>query len=267
MVLLPALKERKRRANGGDGSHGFAVRQFFLTGALMKKLILIFILAAAPLWQARAETVDVSHFLITPSYNGASGFIKAPAAYIAPQNIFALGLHNFVFKANYGLFDMFEIGINVDFAATSEIMNILKGTDLNFKGRILKEEEHFVSLSAGIDKFPMNIFESMNGQDFGGYIVVSKKIDDMAFSLGVKKFFTGYPQDNIVIADVSKVINETVLAILEYNMGSFNAGIKISLNSNINVELFLSEMERVGQSNSLGTFLRENFIFGITYIQ
>jgi hypothetical protein len=107
----------------------------------------------------------------------------------------------------------------------------------------------------------------MNGQDFAGYVVVSKMIDDMAFSIGVKKQFAGYPQDDIFFADASKMIGETVLAIAEYSMGEVNAGIKISLNSNINVELFFKGLEDAGRSGSLGTFLRENFIFGITYIQ
>jgi hypothetical protein len=233
----------------------------------MKKIFLILVLAAVFVSPALAEAVDVTHFLITPSYNGASGFIKAPAAYITPSNIFALGLHSFVFKANYGLFDILEVGLNVDFTSTSDVINILKGTDINVKGRILKEDDFFISLSAGLDKLPANIFESMNGQDFAGYIVMSKKIDDMVFSLGAKKFFAGYPQDNILMADISKVINETILAVAEYNLGSFNAGIKISLNSNINVELFITGIEEAGSKSSLGTFLRENFIFGITYIQ
>jgi hypothetical protein len=63
------------------------------------------------------------------------------------------------------------------------------------------------------------------------------------------------------------VINDTVLAIVEYNMGSFNAGIKISMNSNINVELFFSEIGKVSGRGTLGDFLQRNFIFGITYIQ
>jgi hypothetical protein len=233
----------------------------------MKKILLSLIVSASLAVSASAEAVDVTHFLITPSYNGASGFIKAPSAYITPANTFALGLHSFVFKANYGLFDLLELGVNVDFTATSDFISILKGTDINVKGRILKEEDFFVSLSAGLDKLPANVFESMNGQDFAGYIVATKKIDDMAFSIGVKKFFMGYHQDNILIIDASKVINDTVLAILEYNMGSFNAGIKISMNSNINVELFFSEIGKVDGRGTLGDFLRKNFIFGITYIQ
>jgi hypothetical protein len=233
----------------------------------MKRISLILVIAALFSASVLAETVEITHFLITPDYNGPSGFIKAPGAYITPANTFALGLHSFVFKANYGLFDLAEIGVNVDFTSTSDFINILKGTDINAKIRILKEEDFFISLSAGLDKLPANVFESMNGQDFAGYIVATKKIDDMAFSLGIKKYFAGYQQDNILIIDASKVINDTVLAILEYNMGSFNAGIKISLNSNINVELHLSELEKAGSRGSLGTFLREGFIFGITYIQ
>lgn len=237
----------------------------------MKKFLLAFMLALALVSSARAEAVDISQFLITPSYNGASGFICAPAAYVTPHNVFALGLHRFVFKANYGLFDIGEVGLNVDFTSTANLIDILKGIDINIKGRILKEEDFFVSLAAGLDKLPANLFENMTGQDFAGYLVVSKKINDMAFSVGVKKYFAGYPQENYLVnylmLDVSKIINDTILAIVEYNTGSLNAGIKISLNSNINVELFLSAIEKSGQANALGTFLRENFIFGITYIQ
>lgn len=233
----------------------------------MKKLFLILALAMAVANTAFAELVDVEHFLISPSYNGSSGFIKAPGAYISPANTFTLGLHNFVFKANYALFDIIEFGLNVDFTSPVDALSVIKGTDLNVKGRILKEEDFFITLSAGIDKMPLNVFESMNGQDFAGYIVVSRKWEDMAFSLGIKKMFAGYPQGNILIADVSKVIGDTVLAVAEYNMGSFNAGIKISLNSNINVEIFLTEIESAFTKDSFGTFLKENFIFGITYVQ
>lgn len=231
----------------------------------MKRILIMLAIAAVLVVSASAEAVDVTQFLITPTYNGASGFIKAPSAYITPQNIIALGMHSFIFKANYGLFDILELGVNLDFTATSDFIQILKGTDINIKGRIIKEEDLFVTVSAGLDKLPANIFESMNGQDFAGYLVVSKKIDDMAFSAGVKKFFAGYAQKNIFMADISKVINETILAVLEYNMGSFNAGIKISLNSNINIELFLSDIG--GSGGTPGDFLKNNFIFGITYIQ
>ncbi len=233
----------------------------------MKKTLAVIIILAALCAVSRAEPVEVTHFLVTPSFNGESGFIFAPSAYVPPHNTFALGIHKFVFKANYGLFDILEAGVNFDFTGSLNLLEILKAGDINVKGRILKEEDFFISLAAGLEKLPMNLFTDIKGQDFSGYAVVSKSIDDMDVSVGFKKNLAGAAQDNYIMADFAKVINETILAIAEYNTGGINAGVKISLNSNINVEVYFSGLENIGNANALGTFLRENFIFGITYIQ
>jgi hypothetical protein len=232
----------------------------------MKKYLLVVMLAFMTA-AACAENVEVTHFLVMPSFNGESGFIYAPSAYVPPGNTFTLGLHMFVFKANYSFLDIFETGINLDFTNTSNVLEILKAGDINIKGRVLREEDFFVSVAAGLEKLPANFTRKMTGQDFSWYAVVSKKLDDMDISMGMRKNVTGLYQANYFMADFSKVISETVLYIAEYNCGDLNTGIKISLNSNINVELFLSGLQDIGKTNALGTFLRQNFIFGITYIQ
>jgi len=233
----------------------------------MRKIITVMFLCAALVPVVSADAVDVIHFLITPSYNGESGFLYAPSAYVAPQNALTMGLHKFVFKANYGILNIVEAGLNFDFTSTSDVLAILKAGDLNIKARVLKEEDFFVSAAAGLEKLPLNLFQKINGQDFNGYVVISKKLDDMDASLGLKKNFAGVRQTSYLIADLSKVISDTILAVIEYDTGKFNAGIKISLNSNINVEFFIHDLAHIKDSQELGTFLRQDFIFGITYIQ
>ena len=67
--------------------------------------------------------------------------------------------------------------------------------------------------------------------------------------------------------DFSKVINDTVLYVLEYDGNGYNTGFRISLNYNINIEAFVSGLEYMGKIKDFGGFLKERFIFGITYTQ
>jgi hypothetical protein len=233
----------------------------------MKKIFAAILFCAALVPALDADAVDVMHFLVTPSYNGESGFLYAPCAYVAPQNTLTMGLHNFVFKADYGILNFLEAGLNFDFSSSSDILSILKAGDFNLKARVLKEEDYFVSAAAGLEKVPLNIFQKADGRDFNGYAVISKKIDDMDASVGLKKNFEGVRQTSYLIADLSKVISDTILAVIEYDTGKYNAGIKISLNSNINVEFYIRDLAHIGDSQELGTFMKQDFVFGITYIQ
>jgi len=236
----------------------------------MKRIIITAAITLTMFSSVSAEAVDVNHFLICPSTAGVSGFIYNPSAYVLPHMVLSLGLHRFIFTGNVGLFDIVEAGIIVNFAHSSDVWEIAKSTDFNLKARILKEEEAFVSFAAGIERFPINVFEPFPPGEFKLYMVVSKKVTDMNFTVGVKKPLDGNNLDFLIwdfMVDVSKVVADTVLLVAEYDSGHFNAGVKISLNYNISVEMFIQNIESLGDANEFGTFLSDHFIFGITYIQ
>jgi hypothetical protein len=212
-----------------------------------------------------SETVDVNHFLLFPCVNGESGFIYNPSAYTPGYGVFTLGLHTFAFKANYGFMDIIEGGILFDFGQSSEVLKVFKAGDINIKVKVLSEEDRYVSVAVGLERMPIDIFENGPGNTFNAYAVASKKLWDMNISAGIKKRMDG-PRTDFDF-DVSKVVNDTVLAIIEYDGTQYNTGIKISISSNLNVEAYAEGLDRLGKVTELGQFLKEHFIFGITYMQ
>jgi hypothetical protein len=217
-----------------------------------------------------SETVDVNHFLIAPSINGCGGFINNQSAYVLDGGKYSLGLHKFMFKFNYGFLDFMEAGAVIDFGISSAFVEIIKTTSFNFKARFLDEDDYFVSMAAGIEKLPVNLFENTAHDDFRLYAAASKKLGDWDLSLGVKKRLADKNFDLKnwgFAANVSKVIADTVLVMLEYDERTFNAGVKISFNANLSVDFSLRSIEKISQAGEMGNFLRNYFVFGITYLQ
>lgn len=218
-----------------------------------------------------SKSVDPNHILLFPNVNGVSGFIYNPSAYYLKESSFSMGLHPFIFVANIGVIDLMELGINLDFGVSSDFFEILKKGSINLKCGILKEEEQFISLAIGIERLPLNLIEDIRHNEFfRSYLTVSRKIFDMNINLGIKKnLLNENPELSKLeyMFDISKIINETVLAIFEYDGIKYNAGFKISLNYNINVELFIKNINNIDKMNEISKFLKEYFIFGITYLQ
>ncbi len=236
----------------------------------MKKIFFIFILLIINI-NVFSFNVDPNHILLFPSVNGESGFIYNPSAYYLNEGMISLGLHPFILAANIGVINLIELGINLDFGKSSDFFGILKQSSFNVKIGILKEDDHLISFAAGIERFPINLLEDLKkNETFRSYAVISKKLGDMNFTLGIKKnLLSEIPEFSKTefIFDISKILNETVLTIIEYDGQNYNLGFKISLNYNINVELFVKKIDKLNKLNEIGAFLREYFIFGITYIQ
>lgn len=236
----------------------------------MKKFFFIIILIILNV-QIFSFNVDPNHILLFPSINGESGFIYNPSAYYLDEGMISLGLHPFILAANIGVINLLELGINLDFGKSSDFFEILKQSSLNTKFGILKEEDHLISFALGIERLPLNLLENIRkNETFRSYAVISRKIGDMNFTLGIKKNLLSDIPDfskTEFMFDISKVVNNTVLTIVEYDGQKYNFGFKISLNYNINVELFIKNIDNLNKINEIGMFLREYFIFGITYIQ
>ncbi len=222
-------------------------------------------------FNAFSFNVDPNHILLFPSVNGESGFIYNPSAYYLDEGMISLGLHPFILAANIGVINLIELGINLDFGKSSDFFEILKQSSLNVKFGILKEDDHFISFAIGIERLPINLLEDLKkNESFRSYAVVSRKLWDMNFTSGIKKnLLSEIPEFSKTefMFDISKILNETVLTIIEYDGQNYNFGFKISLNYNINVELFIKKIDKLNKLNEIGMFLREYFIFGITYIQ
>ncbi|GEM_PF-1512594 len=231
-----------------------------------------------------AESVDVNHFLLMPTASGTSGYIDNPAAYVLASKQFTLALHmdTYVFKFNYGFLNIMEAGTVINFGHLSDIVNgskdagfwdsfrvffdaVSESTAFDFKWRAIGEEDYPVSVAFGVKKFPLSMFESGPWNSFAVYGVASRKINDMSFSAGMKKT-VGHDYMGF-IADASKVVSDTVLLIGEYDENQFNAGVKMSLNYNVNVEFYVRDILNVYKAGEIGEFLRSYFIFGISYLQ
>lgn len=236
----------------------------------MKKWFLIVAIVFFFIVRVDSQSVDVRHFLLCPSVNGISGFAHIPSAYVLHSNTLSLGLHRFEFKANYGLFDMLEAGIYFDFSYSSNLIDILKAGKLNIKFHFLDEEQFFISFATGIKECPLNVFEKIQDKNFDFYFVISKKITDANITLGLEENLTSFNQDiaNVgILVAISKVIYDTILLVAEYERGICNVGLKISMNSNITIDVFVKDIGRLSFANSFGDFLQSNFIFGIDYLQ
>jgi len=229
----------------------------------MKKILLIFFLMINISNLIKSESVEVNHFLICPSVNGESGYIYDPSGYILGNNMISMGIHSYYFKVNYGFMNIVEAGLRVNLADSSDILDILETTSLNLKLKIIEEEKYFINLSAGLEEIPIFFTQNkLNDEPFRPYIAASKKFYDMSLNVGyMAKRKIG------LFADVSKVINDTILAIGEFDGEHYNAGVKISLNYNFNIEIFMQNIDQMNTIKELGEFLKNYFIFGITYIQ
>ena len=205
-----------------------------------RKLTLIFVLLFTFFFSAAfSSTVDVDHFLVAPSINGCGGFINNQSAYILENGRYSIGLHKFILKFNYGVFDIFEAGTSIDFGISSAFIEILKTLSFNAKAKILNEDKYFVSVAAGLEKLPVNIIQNINHEDYKLYAAVSKKLWDTDITLGVKKQLAvgnSSLSDWGFAANVSTVVADTVLVMLEYDKSTFNAGVKISFNQNLSVD-------------------------------
>jgi hypothetical protein len=235
-------------------------------------IVIVFLLSGFYLF---AEPVDVDHFLITPSLSGISGYISNPSAYTLPNANLSFGIHSvydddkeaqqFLCKGNYGYKDFLEGGLGINLDTSSTLAEVLKTISINFKGTILKEDVYFVTVAAGLRNFPLYLVDGKYWDKFAVYTAASKKIEDMNFSVGAKKDtkggYIGF------MADACKVINDTVLVIAEFDENHFNAGLKVSLNYNLNVEFYVKNISGISRAGEIGNFLREYFVFGITYLQ
>ncbi|MEI7541738.1 MAG: hypothetical protein WCJ94_00590 [bacterium] len=236
-----------------------------------RKLTLIFVLLFTFFFSAAfSSTVDVDHFLVAPSINGCGGFINNQSAYILENGRYSIGLHKFILKFNYGVFDIFEAGTSIDFGISSAFIEILKTLSFNAKAKILNEDKYFVSVAAGLEKLPVNIIQNINHEDYKLYAAVSKKLWDTDITLGVKKQLAvgnSSLSDWGFAANVSTVVADTVLVMLEYDKSTFNAGVKISFNQNLSVDFSIRGIEKISQAKEMGTFISNYFVFGITYLQ
>jgi hypothetical protein len=126
-------------------------------------------------------------------------------------------------------------------------------------------------MAIGIERLPLNLIENVRQNEFfRSYLTISRKILDMNFNLGIKKNLLNENPDLSKMEymfDISKILNETVLAIIEYDGEKYNVGFKISLNYNINVELFIKNINNIDKINAISALLKDYLIFGITYIQ
>jgi len=230
-------------------------------------VILFFCLPAAA---KAADGVDINRLLASASVNGAAGFINNPSAYFPGHMKLCLAIHRFSFKANIGLFDMAEAGLLLDFGSSSDVVEILKGLKIGAKAGILREEVSFISVSAGIQNFPVYVFDGIEDTGFAAYIAASKKAGNANITAGIKKDLSAGDYNFVVlrfIGDISLLIYDTVLAIVEYDGNDFNAGVRVSMNYNLNAEIFVVGINRFGGAAEMGVFLRDHFVFGISYVQ
>jgi hypothetical protein len=208
--------------------------------------------------------------LIAPSINGCGGFIANQSAYILDNNKYSLGMHKFDLKFNYGFKDIIEAGASIDLGISSAFVEILKTTSLNVKAKLLDEKVYFISAAAGLEKIPLDVFENIKHKDFRIYAAASKKIGDMDITLGLKKQLDSGSFDLSnwgFAANISKVVADTVLVMLEYDERTFNVGVKISFNPNLSVDFSVKGIEKLSQAGEIGTFIKSYFVFGITYLQ
>jgi len=233
----------------------------------------VIVLLAAVLFSFSAysvETVPVDHYLMMPCINGGSGFIQNPSAYSLPYGNLSLALHNFTFKATYGFHEMLEGGIYFDFGGNSALVSILKSGAANLKFTPLREQESYVTLAAGIERFPFNVFEGFPGSDFNFYTAASRNQWGMNFTVGAKKNITNGQFDILnwkFMADISRVINDTVLVTAEYDGHDWNLSAKVSLNYNISMEVVLLSLNRMHEAGELGALIENHFVFGIVFLR
>lgn len=216
---------------------------------------------------AISKPVDVNHFLEIPAVGGTSGYIENPSAYTLAENSYSLGIHKFKFKANYGLLGFIDIGVFFDFAESSDILNVVQKGGLNAKVRLIDEDMMFITASAGIERFPFSMGAPENWEGCRLYASASRKIGEFSVGLGISRPLHGAIDISSweLLADIAFLVNDTVLTAIEYNGRGFNAGIKISMNYNITIELLVLSLEQIGKSAEEGSLLRDHFIFGITY--
>ncbi len=234
------------------------------------KVLVILAVLITPFAVFSIDPVPVEHYLLMPGINGGSGFINNPSAYSLPYGSLSLALHNFTFKASYGIHEMLETGVYFDFGGNSDLVSILKSGAVNVKLTFIRETNGFFTAAAGIERFPFNVFEDFPGKNFNFYSAVSRNEWGMNFSAGVKKNITNGEfkiTDWKFMTNVSRVINDTVLAIIEYDGLNWNASAKVSLNYNISMEIALLSLNRINEAGELGALIEKHFVFGIVFLR
>ena len=234
-----------------------------------KKILLSAILIIVTASFCMAEGVDATHLVEIPAMNGTAGYIQNPSGYTHKENTYSLGIHKFGFKANYGLLGFIDLGVFFDFSDSSDILKVIQLGDLNLKVKITDEENMFVTSSAGIERLPFSMGAAENWSACRIYAAASKQYGDFSFGAGIAQNLSGSIDFSSwdFLLDAGMVVNDTVLAVAEYTGRGFNAGVKISMNYNITVELMITGIDKLEQSAKEGSILRDHFVFGITYRQ
>lgn len=225
----------------------------------------IFIISALSL--CNAEGVNATHLVEIPAMNGTAGYIKNPSGYTHKENTYSLGIHKFGFKANYNLFGIVDFGLFFDFSDSSDILEVLQLGDINVKAKLTDEETMFVTAAAGIERLPFSMGAPENWSECRLYFTASKQVDDFSFGIGIAQQLHGSIDLSSwdFLADAAMIVNDTVLVVAEYDGRGFNAGVKISMNYNITVELLAVNIGGFEASAKAGSILRDHFVFGITY--
>lgn len=236
---------------------------------MMKKILLSAILIAAAFSLCLADGVDATHLVEIPAMHGTAGYIKNPSGYTHNENTYSLGIHKFGFKANYGLFGIIDLGLFFDFSESSDILKVVQLGDINVKVKIIDEETMFVTAAAGIERLPFSMGAPDNWSACRLYFAASKQIENFSFGIGIAQQLHGAIDLSSwdFLADAAMIVNDTVLAVAEYDGRGFNAGVKISMNYNISVELLVVNIGGFEASARTGSILRDHFVFGITYRQ
>jgi hypothetical protein len=171
--------------------------------------------------------------------------LTVPTAVVLENKYYALAVHNYLFKVNFGLFSRVEIGIRADVEQFGADQTDEQRYFLHGKYRFLSEPDQPVSASLGF-------------QDKDLYVAVDKHLVDfynIYATTGLKLQENGRWR---LMFGLAKVINNSEL-MFDKAGGTYNVGYRVLFAQKVKLDLGLINLQNYKH------FGFDNLVFGLNF--
>ena len=219
-----------------------------------------------------------------------TGFIAVPAASVIPHGWLSAGLHRYQVKVNYGLWDMLEAGLSADVEGYTDLRNIPQKTLVYARLRVLRQDKHGISVAGGMNGLG---WEDL-GFDLFGFQADPAFQFTQVYYAGAGRTVPGLPSmvitagaamspeftqdfgggfkaviasESWFIANVSQVVFDGLMAMLEKDRTGINVGFRMLLSAEIKLDLALYQAQSIQTSRPFADVLDRNIRFGISYTE
>ena len=236
---------------------------------MLLRLFTALLLLATPAFASVEDDWFDPAFIEANTLKAGTGFILVPSPEVIPGGVVSASIHRYQIKVDYGLWDIFELGITSDldgYLLTDAYHNQLFYARL----RLLSADKNGIGLSVGADGLGLEDF-GLPAQPKASlehleriYAVAGLPLPFYPSMMLTAGWGTGAMPAHYFF-NVSKVMIPGLLAMAEYDGFGTNFGARFLLSPKIKLDIDFVHTQEVDGNKPFALVLENNIRFGITY--